>query len=206
MSFQSQLLQSTVKKCCCYRAQRCLPTWCSSISIVQAPTRALPPNDNDQDVVADDDGASFSEHTSNDDGAVATEHGPDAAAERVDAAVLPLDLPAEFLIGAQGSDAHDPVDLMIAFQKNLELVQEGGKRIHQLEQRRLHAASSNSEEAVDAAAAVAAEKAMHSSTLVELRRLAHSMGAEHQQKMKDALASARAAGAEANTLRRLHIK
>ena len=157
MSFQSQLLQSTVKKCCCYRAQRCLPTWCSSISIVQAPTRALPPNDNDQDVVADDDGASFSEHTSNDDGAVATEHGPDAAAERVDAAVLPLDLPAEFLIGAQGGDAHDPVDLMIAFQKNLELVQEGGKRIHQLEQRRLQAASSNSEDAVDAAAAVAAE-------------------------------------------------
>ena len=156
--------------------------------------------------LADDDGASFSEHTSNDDGAVATEHGPDAATERVDAAVLPLDLPAEFLICAQGSDAHDTVDLMIAFQKNLELVQEGGKRIHQLEQRRLHAASSNSEEAVDAAAAVAAEKAMHSSTLVELRRLARSMGAEHQQKMKDALASARAAGAEANTLRRLHIK
>ena len=26
MSFQSQLLQSTVKKCFCYRAQRCLPT------------------------------------------------------------------------------------------------------------------------------------------------------------------------------------
>ena len=38
VSFQSQLLQSTVKKCCCYRAQRCLPTWCSSISIVHAPS------------------------------------------------------------------------------------------------------------------------------------------------------------------------
>jgi len=144
------------------------------------------PNDNDQDVVADDEGADGTERVLNDDSATATEHGPDAAGERVDAAVLPLDLLAD-LIGAQEDDAHDLVDLMIASQKTLELVQEGGKRIHQLEQRHLQAARSNSEEAIDGAAAVAAEKAKHGSALVELRRLAHNMGAEYQRTWKTPL-------------------
>jgi len=99
---------------------------------VKASPCALPPNDNDQDVVADDEGADGTERVLNDDSATATEHGPDAAGERVDAAVLPLDLLAD-LIGAQEDDAHDLVDLMIASQKTLELVQEGGKRIHQPE-------------------------------------------------------------------------
>ena len=65
------------------------------------------------------------------DGAVAT--------EQADALVSPLDLPAEFVIGIQEEDAHDPVDLMIVFQKSLELVQEAGKRIHNLEQRGVQA-------------------------------------------------------------------
>jgi hypothetical protein len=173
---------------------------------MKASTCTLPSNDNDGQVVNDDDGIDATERDLNNDDAAATEHGPDATAGAVDAAVLPLDLPAEFCIGIQDSDAHDPVDLMIVFQKNLELVQEGGKRIHQLEQRRLQAASTNSEEAVVAATAVAAEKATHGSALVELRRLAHKMGAGYQQKMEDALASARMEGAEANTPRRLHIK
>ena len=59
------------------------------------------------------------------DGAVAT--------EQADALVSLL--PAEFVIGIQEEDAHDPVDLMIVFQKRLGLVQEASKRIHNFEQR-----------------------------------------------------------------------
>ena len=48
---------------------------------------------------------------------------------------------------------------MIVFQKNLELVQEAGKRIHKLEQRRIQTA--RTEEAADAATMLAAEKTKH---------------------------------------------
>jgi hypothetical protein len=173
---------------------------------MKASTCTLPSKDNDKQVVNDDDGVDATERGPSDDVAAATEHGPDAAAGGVDAEALPLDLPAEFCIGIQEGDAHDPVDLMIVFQKNLELVQEGGKRIHQAQQRCLQAASTNSEEAVLAATAMAAEKVTHGSALVELRRLAQKMGATYQQKMEDALASARMEGTEANTPGRLHIK
>ena len=173
---------------------------------MKASTCTLPSNDNDGQVVNDGDGIDATEHGLNDDDAAATEHGPDATADKVDAEALPLDLPAEFCIGIQDSDAHDPVDLMIVFQKNLELVQESGKRVHQAHQRRLHAASTDSEEALVAATALAAEKATHGSALVELRRLAHKMGGEYQKKMEDALASARMEGTEANTPGTLHIK
>ena len=115
-----------------------------------------------------------------------------------------LDLPAEFLIGIQEDDAHDPVDLMIVFQKNLELVQEAGKRIHNFEQRRVQA--KGTEEAADAAIALAAEKAKHGATLVDLRKLAEKMGGGYQQRMTDALASARMADGKANTPRTLHMR
>jgi hypothetical protein len=72
----------------------------------------------------------------------------------------------------QEDDAHDPVDLMIVFQKNLELVQEAGKRIYNLEQRRVQAAGT--EEAADAATILAAEKTKHSAALVDLRSLANT--------------------------------
>ena len=72
----------------------------------------------------------------------------------------PLDLPAEFLIGVREEEAQDPIDLMVVFQKKLELVQEAGKRIHALEQKRL--AAKERDEATDAAAALAAERARHS--------------------------------------------
>jgi len=173
---------------------------------MRASTCTLPSNDNDGQVVNDDHGVDATEHGLKDDDAAATEHAPDAKADRVDAEGLPLDLPAEFCIGIQDGDAHDPIDLMIVFQKNLELVQESGKRIHHAYQRRVDAASTGSEEAFAAAAALAAEKATHGSALVELRRLAHKMGGKYLKKMEDALASARMEGTEANTSRTLHIK
>ena len=61
------------------------------------------------------------------------------AAQHAEPPASPFDLPAEFLIGIQEEDAQDPVDLMIVFQKNLELVHEAGKRIHKQEQQRQRA-------------------------------------------------------------------
>ena len=87
---------------------------------MKAPTCSLPSSDPDPRVIDDD-------------GAAATENGAGAATEHADASASPLDLPAEFLIGIQEEDAHDPADLMIFFQKNLELVLEAGKRIHNFE-------------------------------------------------------------------------
>ena len=101
-------------------------------------------------------------------------------------------------------DAHDPVDLMIVFHKNLELIQEAGNRIDKLEQRRVQAA--RTEEAADAAATLAAEKTKHSAALIDLRKLANKTGMEYQQQMTDALAAARMEGANANTSRTLHIR
>ena len=145
---------------------------------MKASTCNLPSSDRDVDVIHDD-------------GDVATEHA--------DASTLPLDLPAEFLIGVGEDDAHDPVDLMIVFQKNFELVQETGKRIHSLEQRREQAA--RTEGAADAAATLAAEKTKHTAetsnrgilhkhTLVDLRRLANRMSSKYQEQMTDALQAA----------------
>ena len=62
------------------------------------------------------------------------------------------------------------------------------------------------EEAVDAAIALAAEKAKHGAALVDLRKLAKKMGGEYQQQMTDALASARMEHGKANTPRTLHIR
>jgi hypothetical protein len=100
---------------------------------MKAPTCNLPSNDHDPRVI-DDDGAAATERGHCEDGADATEHGAGAATEHADASASPLDLPAEFLIGVQEEDAHDPVDAMVVFQKNLELVQEAGKRIHNCEE------------------------------------------------------------------------
>ena len=164
---------------------------------MKASTCTLPSSDQDPQVVDDDDSQS------NDDADVSENEVSDAT-EHADASALPLDLPAEFLIGIQEENAHDPIDVMIVFQKNLELVQEAGKRIHKLEQQRLQA--KGTEEAANAAIAVAAEKAKHGQALVDLRRLAKNMGKDYQQQMTQALASARMADGKANTSRTLHIK
>ena len=173
---------------------------------MRAPTCNLPSNDKDSRQVIDDnddDGPDATEHGTGD----ATEHDAGDATEHANASTLPLDLPAEFLIGMPEDDTHDPVNLMIVFQKNLELVQEAGKRIYTLEQRRVQATGSKElGEAADAAAILAAEKTKHSAALVDLRRLANKMGREYQQQMTDALATARMDGAQANTPRTLHIR
>jgi hypothetical protein len=132
------------------------------LATMNAPTCSLPCSDPDPRVI-DDEGAAATEHGQCEDGADATANGAGAATEHAGESASPLDLPAEFLIGIQEEDAHDPVDLMIDFQKGLELVQEAGKRIHNFEQRRVQA--KGTEEAPDAAIALAAEKAKHGAAL-----------------------------------------
>ena len=92
---------------------------------MKAPTCNLPSDDKEPQVI-DDDSAAATEHGHCEDDADATEKDAGAATEHAEASASPLDLPAEFLIGIQEEDAHDPVDLMVVFQKNLELVQEAG--------------------------------------------------------------------------------
>ena len=154
---------------------------------MKAATCNLPSCENDAQVVEDDNAVD------------STQHDADNCTENADASTSPLDLPAEFLIGMHEDDADDPVDRMIVFQKNLELVQEAGKRIHKLEQQRVQAAGT--EHAADAASALAAEKMKHSGALVDLRRLASKMGGEYQQKLTEALEAARMKDAKANTPR-----
>ena len=184
---------------------------------MKAPTCNLPSNDQDPRVIEDDgvaatehghgedDGdAAATEHNHCEDDADATENGASAATEHADASASPLDLPAEFLIGVQEEDAQDPVDLMVVFQKNLELVQEKGKRIHNLQERRAQA--KRPEEAAAAAMALTAEKAQHGAALVDLRKLTKRMGNDYQQRLTDALHSADMQDAKANTPRTLHIR
>ena len=90
------------------------------------------------------------------DAASSTTHNAGMSTETADASTLLADPPAEFFIGIQDDDAHDPVDLMIVFQKNLELVQEAGKNLHKLEQRRR--CSTDADTKTEAASALAAEK------------------------------------------------
>ena len=108
------------------------------------------------------------------------------------------------MTGIHGDDAHDPVDLMIAVQKNLELMQEMGRSMYKLQHRRPQAVGTH--QAADVATSLAAEKAKHSAALVDLRRLASKMGTEYQQQMEDALAAAHMHRAETSTSRTLHIR
>ena len=85
---------------------------------MKAQTCNVPCSDPDPRVI-DDDGAAATEHDHCEDGADATENGGGAATDHADASALFLGLPAEFLIGMQKEDAHDPVDRMIVFQKDL---------------------------------------------------------------------------------------
>ena len=85
---------------------------------MKAATCNLPSSDKDPQVVDDDD-ADATERGTSEDGADATEHGAGAATDHIDASTLPIDMPAEFLIGMHEDDAHDPVDLMVAFSEEL---------------------------------------------------------------------------------------
>ena len=102
-----------------------------------------------------------------------------------DSSTLLADPPAELSIGIQDDDAHEPVDLMIVIQKNLELVQEAGKNLHKLEQRRR--CSTDADTKTEAASALAAEKNKLGTALVDLRKLASKMGRDYQQQMEEAL-------------------
>ena len=101
-------------------------------------------------------------------------------------------------------DSHDPVELMLVFQKKLELVAEAGKRMHDFDKRRVQA--KDAEDAADAASALAAEKAKHGAACVDLRKMAHKSGGEYQQHMENALASSRRGDSKADTPRTLHIR
>ena len=82
--------------------------------------------------------------------AAAAEHGePGNNSSVCEESGLPLDLPAEFIIGVQECATHDPVERMVAFQKHLELVHEHGAQMHAAAQKRERAAA-------DASAAAAA--------------------------------------------------
>ena len=129
---------------------------------MKAPTCNLPSDDQDPRVI-DADGAAATEHGHCEDDADATENDAGAATEHAEASASPLDLPAEFLIGIQEEDAHDPVDLMVVFQKNLELVQEAGKRIYNLEQR--HGQAAGTEKANEAATKLPDEKTHQTAAL-----------------------------------------
>ena len=180
---------------------------------MRAATCTLPTDGNDREVIDDDDEAIATEHgkpSGDSDGtscaATKSAPGTDDATERFDSMGLPLDLPAEFLIGVQENEAQDPVDRMLAVQKLFELVHEKAKALHRLEQRRQQCPKSSVEDSADAAAQLAAEKASFTASLVELKRLTSSMGDRYHAQMLEALRSARMEGANDNTGKTLHIK
>ena len=164
---------------------------------LKAATCQLPSKENAQDVVEEeqdcDPCAQDSPHESN----RSTSDSSTTLAEI-------LEMPAEVMIGIQEDEAQDPIDQMIVFQKNLELVQEAGRRIHALEQKRL--AATVADDATDAAAALAAEKAKHTAACVDLRRLANKMGEKYQAKLTDAIAAAHQQNCKANTPQTLHVR
>jgi len=132
------------------------------------------------------------------------QEGSAASPNAADTLAALLSMPAEIMIGLQEEESQDPVDLMVVFQKKLELVQEAGTRIHALEQKRL--AAKEADEATRAAAALAAERARHSTACVDLRGLATKMGQSFQDKLTDAIAAAHQQHAKSNTPKTLHIR
>ena len=173
-------------------------------------------------VVADSDAATAAQlgQSLNVDAAAAEDSAPSNVSPVCNESGLPLDLPAEFLIGVQECDTHDPVDRMVAFQKNLELVHELGTEMHAATQKRARAAADASKaaaaggEAAETAAAstaaaaadVAAQRAAHATALVDLRTMAQRMGVRYQQELEGALASAHMKDAQANSPQTLHVR
>ena len=155
---------------------------------MRAPACPLPAEDehleedNDINTVAtenDNANAGASEH--HDINAVATEH--------TDASPLPLDLPAEYVIGVQEDGGDDAVNRMLAFQRQMQLVQEHGDKLCRFERQRRDLAKTCSEDAVDAASRVAAEKATHMQAFVDLSQIASRMGNDYELTMQQAITS-----------------
>ena len=92
----------------------------------------------------------------------------------------------------------------MVFQKNLEMINAAGKRLHDCEKQRQQAKDPHA--VAIAASALAAEKATHQTACVDLRKLATKLGNEYQQNMENALAASRRGNIKADTPRTLHIK
>ena len=184
---------------------------------------------NDPTVVAESDAAALAElRFAVVSDVAATEHGAGAAGQDTsgpplfDESGLPVDMPAEFLIGVQECDSHNPVDSMVAFRKSLELVHDACAQTHALARDRARAAAqaaaatspgaqdepaaAGAANAAAAAAELAGQRAAHVAALVDLRTVAQSMGASYQQELEHALASARMEDAVATTPQTLHVK
>ena len=147
---------------------------------LKAATCQLPSTNNAEDIIEEEQEADpCAQHGC---------HCPSASTEPTTKLAEVLEMPAEVMIGIREDESQDPIDLMVVFQKNLELVQEAGRRIHALEQKRI--AAQDPQHGIEAAAAVTAEKAKHEAALVDLRRLASKMGEKYQAKLTDAIAAA----------------
>ena len=165
---------------------------------MRAPTCPLPAEDDcaeegdDNDAVGTDCGDPEAGAPGHDHSGAATEHA--------DASPLPRDLPAEYVIGVQEDSGDDVVNRMLAFQRQIELVQENAETLGRLEQRRQECTQTRSEDAVDAASRVAAQKATHMQTLVELSQIANRMGVDYQRTMEEAITSSEKETSTPNTL------
>ena len=166
---------------------------------MQASTCLLP---SDKDCPQEDDDEHDAGATERDDNdAFAPEgYGNDTATARIDAAVLPEDLPAEYVIGVQEETGDDAVNRLLAFQQQIQLAQEHGKRLCLLEQRRQDYGRNNSDEAMEMASKVAAEKALHIQALVDLRQVADSMGPKYHATLEEAIMSSEKATGTPTTL------
>ena len=101
---------------------------------MRSATCQMPTSDQQNPAIVDDNDADAAAEVDMDagDGTAASEHGAGAPGRSAEEALLLVDGPAEFLIGVQECDSHDPVDRMVAFQKSLELVHTVGTRMHAL--------------------------------------------------------------------------
>ena len=156
----------------------------------------LPSTNNTEDIIEEQQDADpCAEHAANECG----KESSDATTTLADV----LEMPAEVMIGLQEDESQDPIDLMVVFQKKLELVQEAGKRIHAMEQKRI--AAQDPQHAIEAASAATAEKSKHEAALVDLRRLVSKMDEKYQAKLNDTIAASRQENGKSNTPRTLHV-
>ena len=188
---------------------------------MRAATCLLPTSDDgDNTVVQDNDAAAagelgmdIGEHSATEH-STAPPHGPSPPADEVSTLA---DTPAEFIVGVQERDSHNPIDRMVVFQKSMEMVHDVGKRMHALAKRRDAAIAATEHDARDsdadratsaacAAADLAAARAAHAAALVDLRTVSQTMGANYSRRLEEALASARMENAVANTPQTLHVK
>jgi hypothetical protein len=112
------------------------------------------------------------------------------------------DMPSsDYLVGVSEDNADDPVDQMLALQTALEAYRESARKLHDLEQRRQEATEAKTDDATEAAAAVAAEQARNTSVLVVLREVSKKMKDDFQNRLDAKLKDAKSHTATSQTLR-----